>query len=79
MDNPCYNRQTKTDCSDRHAGCAAGCSRWATHCEKRNEQYEKINKERAIENAIKRNAIAGGDRAKRHSIRTRVNNRRHGD
>ena len=39
MDNPCYNKATKTDCPDRHSGCGATCEKWAAYVVKRDAEY----------------------------------------
>lgn len=41
MDNPCYNRATKTDCPNRHCGCASDCSKWAEYVLERNKEYQR--------------------------------------
>lgn len=39
MKNPCYNKETKTDCPDRHSGCGATCEKWAEYVVKRDAEY----------------------------------------
>ena len=41
MENPCYNRQTKTDCPDRKCGCQVTCPKWAKYVEERDKEYEQ--------------------------------------
>ena len=41
MKNPCYDRNTKSDCPDRKAGCAAKCPEWAAYVEERERMYKK--------------------------------------
>lgn len=46
MKNPCYNKQTKTDCPRRCAGCAINCPDWAEYVKKRAERYKAEAAER---------------------------------
>ena len=39
MDNPCYNKETKTDCPERYPGCGADCPDWAAYVAKRDAEY----------------------------------------
>lgn len=39
MKNPCYNEETKTDCPNRKAGCAAKCEKWAEYVKLRDAEY----------------------------------------
>ena len=39
MDNPCYNKSTKTDCPDRTEGCAITCPKWTKYVEERDKYY----------------------------------------
>lgn len=39
MDNPCYNKETKTDCPERYPGCGADCPKWAAYVVKRDAEY----------------------------------------
>ena len=39
MDNPCYNKETKTDCPERYPGCGATCEKWAKYVVKRDAEY----------------------------------------
>ena len=48
MISPCYDPVTKTDCPNRHGGCAVGCKKWAEYLKERDKRYE--------EEAIKRDA-----------------------
>lgn len=40
MTNPCYNKETKTDCPDRKAGCGGSCTKWLEYEKNRNEGYK---------------------------------------
>jgi hypothetical protein len=46
MSHPCFDRETRTDCPDRHAGCAATCPKWAEYEQQKNERYAE-RKQRA--------------------------------
>ena len=39
MGNPCYNKETKTDCPERYPGCGADCPKWAAYVVKRDAEY----------------------------------------
>ena len=39
MDNPCYDKTTKTDCPERYPGCGADCPKWAAYVVKRDAEY----------------------------------------
>jgi hypothetical protein len=39
MDNPCYDKITKTSCSRRCAGCSIDCPDWKLYESERNEKY----------------------------------------
>ena len=39
MDNPCYDKTTKTDCPKRHPGCGADCPDWAAYVVERDAEY----------------------------------------
>lgn len=59
MNSPCYDVENKKDCSERHAGCAVNCPKWAAYVEARNAEYarrraEKDNTLKALEKAKKR-------------------------
>lgn len=41
MKNPCFNKETRTDCPKRCAGCAVNCPEWATYEKERNAEYER--------------------------------------
>lgn len=41
MESPCFDKKTKTDCPDRHKGCANTCSRWATYVSERDKEYQR--------------------------------------
>lgn len=41
MKNPCFNRETRTDCPKRKAGCAVDCPDWAKYVKERDEEYER--------------------------------------
>lgn len=49
MKNPCYNKETKTDCPDRHPGCGATCEKWAEYVKLRDAEYETRHREAAQE------------------------------
>ena len=48
MNNPCYDKKTKTDCPRRHSSCALDCPEWAKYCEERGKEYKRrlINTEK---------------------------------
>lgn len=37
--SPCFNKETKTDCPNRHAGCAINCEKWAEWEERKQSIY----------------------------------------
>lgn len=39
MVSPCYNPETKIDCPNREAGCAATCPKWAEYLTERDKIY----------------------------------------
>ena len=41
IDSPCWDKETKTDCPDRAAGCAAHCDRWLEYTVERNKDYRR--------------------------------------
>lgn len=41
MKNPCFDKETRTDCPRRHSGCAVDCLDWAAYEKARNEEYER--------------------------------------
>ena len=41
FENPCYDRNTKTSCPDRHEGCAVDCPKWAEYLKKRDAEYKR--------------------------------------
>lgn len=41
MKHPCFNEETRTDCSRRHAGCAVDCPDWAAYVKERDAEYER--------------------------------------
>lgn len=47
MDNPCYDKETKTDCPKRYPGCGADCPKWAKYVVKRDAEYERRHRETA--------------------------------
>lgn len=50
MNNPCYDRETKTDCPKRCAGCAGTCKKWADYVKARDEEYERRKNVNAANN-----------------------------
>lgn len=54
MDNPCYDKTTKTDCPERYPGCGATCEKWAAYVVERDAEYIKRHRE----NAEKRHRIS---------------------
>ena len=70
MKNPCYNKETKTDCPDRYSGCGADCPKWAAYVVKRDAEYIK----RHIENAEKRHRISNR-KARKHQEKRYVHER----
>lgn len=48
IESPCYNRETKTDCPRRCAGCAVDCPDWAAHVSER----DKVYKDRKIQRDV---------------------------
>lgn len=41
IENPCYDRKTKTDCTKRKSGCHATCKEWAIYQAAKNEEYRR--------------------------------------
>lgn len=41
IEPPCYDKGSKTDCPDRHVGCASTCPKWAEYVENRDEEYRQ--------------------------------------
>lgn len=41
LENPCYDRATKTSCPDRCGGCQLNCPKWKAYEVKRDELYRK--------------------------------------
>ena len=41
MKNPCYKKETRTDCPDRKPGCGATCEKWAEYVKLRDAEYER--------------------------------------
>lgn len=39
MQNPCYNKATKTDCPKRSVGCGENCPEWKKYVESRDKAY----------------------------------------
>lgn len=39
IDNPCYDRKTKTSCNKRCAGCALTCEDWQDYVKRRDANY----------------------------------------
>lgn len=39
--NPCYDKETKTDCPDRKPGCQIDCKKWKEYSVDREKRYEK--------------------------------------
>lgn len=52
MQNPCYDKPTKTDCPERKPGCGANCPKWAKYVEERNQLYKERNLESVIRNTL---------------------------
>lgn len=49
MDNPCYNKATKTGCPRRAPGCAVNCPEWAEYTKERESVYDARKKTLAHE------------------------------
>ena len=62
MKNPCYNKQTKTDCPRRCAGCAINCPDWAEYVKERDARYKAEAAERE-----QQSLQVEGDRRRRKS------------
>jgi hypothetical protein len=41
MDNPCFDKKTRTSCPERCCGCASTCEKWAEYTEHRNKRYDR--------------------------------------
>jgi hypothetical protein len=41
LDNPCYDKSTKTSCPHRKVGCAATCEEWSRYLEERDKEYKR--------------------------------------
>ena len=41
LDNPCFDKKTKTDCPDRSVGCSITCTKWAEYTKRRAELRKK--------------------------------------
>ena len=52
MDNPCYDKKTKTSCSKRCAGCLIGCQDWADYVMGRNQHYSDLHEQKSQMNLI---------------------------
>ena len=52
LKNPCFNSETKTNCSKRCAGCAATCPDWKKYSQERDEQYEQRRNEAELNAAV---------------------------
>ena len=74
--NPCYDSKTKTDCYERHQGCAVDCPKWAAYAKEKDKYYAELKIKRAADSATqavfekrneeRRKALAR-DRRRRHS------------
>ena len=53
MNNPCYNKKTKTDCQKRCVGCAKDCPEWTEYVRQRDVKYEERKEHSRINNDIK--------------------------
>lgn len=49
---PCYNKETKTDCPRRTAGCAVNCPEWAEYLKERDEEYRRRAAESKVKGAV---------------------------
>ncbi len=49
MKNPCYKKETRTDCTKRHPGCGATCKDWADYVAERDAEYDRRFRAKAQE------------------------------
>ena len=42
MNNPCYDKETKTSCPKRCAGCLINCQDWTDYVMGRNQHYSDL-------------------------------------
>lgn len=70
--NPCYDKETKTDCPRRHAGCAVDCPEWAKYSEERAAEYKKRAENHEIEYTLHKNAMARSIFVARRALRDRA-------
>lgn len=47
--SPCFNTITRTDCPNRHEGCAAQCPNWAKYTEERDAEYAAKVKQKRLD------------------------------
>lgn len=52
MKPPCYNEETKTDCSRRRVGCHATCPEWAEFEEWKATDMKRRRKEQAAKDGL---------------------------
>ena len=52
IENPCYDKTTKTSCPNRHGGCANTCSKWAEYVSERDKDYARRRRIAQANNAL---------------------------
>lgn len=72
MKNPCFNRETRTDCPRRHAGCAVDCPDWAAYVKERDAEYER----RKIQFEVDSISYDGMRKAQARYIKREINRQR---
>ena len=76
MKSPCFDDVTRTDCPDRHAGCAVDCEKWKAYVDERDKFYKKRIIENDAQSVIAQQTIKCAIIARKDRIRNRRRHRR---
>lgn len=76
LENPCFDKKTKTSCSRRCAGCQVFCEDWAEYCRMREEVYKKRKERARVNDALSMNIDIHVKKKQRREAYERRNRRR---
>ena len=79
MKNPCFNKETRTDCPKRCAGCAVNCPEWAAYVKERDAEYERRKIESAVGSILLSNRNKALDSRIKRDIHYKRSHRGHMD
>ena len=79
IDNPCYDRKTKTDCPERKAYCGVDCPKWKAYEEARAQEYARRKTESVVKDLLYSGAEKAMTKRDKYSIKQTRRGKKHHD